>query len=75
MSTLESIADDVRTERKAIDREAVARLQDDLEQLETLYAFSENRVRSLESENERLRGRVVQLQAIVAELKAGRGNP
>lgn len=75
MSTLESIADDVRTERKAIDREAVARLQDDLEQLEALYALSENRVRSLESENERLRGRVVQLQAIVAELKAGRGNP
>jgi hypothetical protein len=61
MSTLESIADDVRTERKAIDREAVARLQDDLEQLGTLYALSENRVRSLESENERLRGRVVQL--------------
>lgn len=35
MSTSESLTDDSRIERKAMDRDAFARLQEDLEQLET----------------------------------------
>lgn len=58
MSTLESIVVDARAERRALDRDAVARLQDDLEQLETLYALSEGRLKRLETINEQLRTQV-----------------